>query len=384
MFNFSKTALKEQSFMKSLALGLIFLICFSAISFAEEVDITEDNAVEKSSGVLVDISEYTESKLYHVEKIIPTEFGTVLYFWPVGAPHGGISPNLTLIKEDGSKINLSEPVSRADLFHHPQHENIVLSEDGKTLTFSVSFDERSEVSVADGEIIVLHDAGTYYYKADLEAGVCIETGFEPLNIISEYDVSAWAKTEVEKAIELGFVPLSMREKCKQNITREEFCELIYNLIFNFSRTELPQVSSSAPLGDTHNDKIISLWWWEIIKGKGTFTQEPVISPEGVVKTYPTLTVIAPNDLLTREEAAVIIIRMVNKFFSMPATEMWFEYRDADEISDWASGSIQTISNLGFMKGVGENIFAPKDTYTTEQAVATLVRVYERAEVVAMQ
>ena len=63
---------------------------------------------------------------------------------------------------------------------------------------------------------------------------------------------------------------------------------------------------------------------------------------------------------------------------MAATEMWFEYDDINEVSEWASDSIQTISNLGFMNGVGNNRFAPKDTYTTEQAIVTLVRVLESA------
>ena len=59
--------------------------------------------------------------------------------------------------------------------------------------------------------------------------------------------------------------------------------------------------------------------------------------------------------------------------------MWFEYDDINEVSEWASDSIQTISNLGFMNGVGNNKFAPKETYTTEQAIATLVRVFRGAE-----
>ena len=92
----------------------------------------------------------------------------------------------------------------------------------------------------------------------------------------------------------------------------------------------------------------------------------------------TATEFAPNDYLTREEAATIIIRMVNKVLPMPATEMWFEYDDINEVSEWASDSIQTISNLGFMNGVGNNKFAPKDTYTTEQAIVTLVRVLNNA------
>ncbi len=191
-------------------------------------------------------------------------------------------------------------------------------------------------------------------------------------------VSTWVKNDVEKAIELGIAPPDLKEKCKENITREEFFELVYNLISEYSNEELPLTSQSSPLVDTHNEKIIKLWWCGIVKGKGTFTQEPVISPEGVVKRYPTLTIIKPNDYLTREEAATIVIRMIDRFFPMPSTEMWFEYSDIKEVSEWASGSIQKISNLGFMKGVGNNNFAPKSTYTTEQAIVTVMRVCESA------
>ena len=72
--------------------------------------------------------------------------------------------------------------------------------------------------------------------------------------------------------------------------------------------------------------------------------------------------------------------MINKIMPMPATELWFEYDDIGEISKWASDAVQIISNLGFMNGVGNNRFAPKDTYTTEQAIATLARVHEAQSV----
>ncbi|MBQ4556470.1 MAG: S-layer homology domain-containing protein, partial [Clostridia bacterium] len=144
---------------------------------------------------------------------------------------------------------------------------------------------------------------------------------------------------------------------KENITREEFCELIYNLIVLASDEITAPITDSFT--DTKNDKILMLNGLGIINGKSS-------------------TEFAPNDYLTREEAATIIVRMVNKVFPMAATEMWFEYDDINEISEWASDSIQTISNLGFMNGVGNNKFAPKDTYTTEQAIVTLVRVLESA------
>lgn len=188
--------------------------------------------------------------------------------------------------------------------------------------------------------------------------------------------SDWAKSDIEKAIALNIINVGGNYNFSAPITREAFCELVYDLIYNYSKIDLPLVpDGSRPIGDTLNEKIRSLYFWGIINGKGTFTQEPVYAPDGVVKRYFPTVIIAPNDFLTREEAATIIIRMVNKFFPMAATEMWFEYDDIIEISEWASDSVQTISNLGFMKGVGNNNFAPQDNYTTEQAIVTLVRVY---------
>ncbi|MDD6308807.1 MAG: hypothetical protein PUB07_05610 [Clostridia bacterium] len=73
-----------------------------------------------------------------------------------------------MIKDDGSEVNLSESVSRLDFYHSSELEKIVLAEDGNNLLFSVSFKERSEGDITDGEKIVFHDAGTYFYKACLD------------------------------------------------------------------------------------------------------------------------------------------------------------------------------------------------------------------------
>ncbi len=62
---------------------------------------------------------------------------------------------------------------------------------------------------------------------------------------------------------------------------------------------------------------------------------------------------------------------------MPVTEMYFEYDDISKVSKWASNSVQVISNLGVMEGVGDNKFVPKDTYTAEQAIATIMRLYNK-------
>ena len=176
------------------------------------------------------------------------------------------------------------------------------------------------------------------------------------NLISN-DCSEWSADYIVQAKDLGFLEGVTDISYKEPITREKFCEIIYNLVVLIS----PDIEHFIPdsFTDTKNEKVLKLNSLGIINGK-------------------TSTEFAPNDYLTREEAATIIVRMVNKIVPMAATEMWFEYDDIGEISEWASDSIQTISNLGFMKGIGNNNFAPKATYTTEQAIVTLVRVLDSA------
>lgn len=52
------------------------------------------------------------------------------------------------------------------------------------------------------------------------------------------------------------------------------------------------------------------------------------------------------------------------------------YADKGEIADWAMTDVQLMTHLGIMNGVGENQFAPKSSYSVEQCLVTLVRLYE--------
>ena len=174
------------------------------------------------------------------------------------------------------------------------------------------------------------------------------------NLISN-DCSEWSADYIVQAKDIGLLENVSGLVYKENITREKFCELIYDFIMITQRgITTPEYKNQFT--DTDNEKIVVLNAAEIIYGKSS-------------------TEFAPNDLLTREEAATIIVRMINKVMPMPVNEMYFDYDDINDISDWASSSIQVMSNLGFMNGVGENKFAPKDNYTTEQSITTLIRMY---------
>ena len=172
-------------------------------------------------------------------------------------------------------------------------------------------------------------------------------------------ISDWAEESVRRAHSLNIAEEGRDYDYTAAITREEFCELVFNTIIavqgSVTTEEKPNVFT-----DTDNSKVIALNRLGIISGK-------------------TDTEFFPNDALTREEAASIIVRMINAVMPMAVHEVYFMYDDMDQVSDWAADSVQIISNMGFMTGVGGNKFAPKDKYTVEQSMSSLVRIYDSAK-----
>ena len=221
--------------------------------------------------------------------------------------------------------------------------------------------------------IIFFDKANKKYTYNFSSGITPESGHSGLSYRSENveelkaivekaynlisnDCSEWSADYIVQAKDIGLLENVSGLVYKENITREKFCELIYDFIMITQRgITTPEYKNQFT--DTDNEKIVVLNAAEIIYGKSS-------------------TEFAPNDLLTREEAATIIVRMINKVMPMPVNEMYFDYDDINDISDWASSSIQVMSNLGFMNGVGENKFAPKDNYTAEQSITTLIRMYD--------
>ena len=166
--------------------------------------------------------------------------------------------------------------------------------------------------------------------------------------------SKWAADSIEIARKINII--SGNYNFPGAITREEFCEMIYSYLENVAKISL-NADNKIPFDDTDNEHIGALYSLEIISGTSK-------------------TMFAPDYALTREEAAAIICRMINKIYpNYTATEQYFDFADSAQVSAYAMDNIQTLCNMGIMNGVGDNRFAPQDLYTTEQAITTLVRVY---------
>ena len=89
----------------------------------------------------------------------------------------------------------------------------------------------------------------------------------------------------------------------------------------------------------------------------------------------------PDALVTRQEAAVMLARayrVLDKELPEEAEELPFT--DADEIADWAKDSVALLYTWNVLLGRDDGSFDPQGSFTAEQCLITLLRLYENAPV----
>lgn len=179
-----------------------------------------------------------------------------------------------------------------------------------------------------------------------------------VGVLADTKKSSWANQYVSEAESLGILPSSLEdEDLTKDITREVFCELAYSTIKEVSvenSIKITYANRDAHFYDTDNKSIISLFRMGIISGK-------------------TSTKFAPNDYITREEAASILDRAV-KYLRLTEFSNTKRFSDKRQISGWAYDSVDTICGMNIMSGMGDGTFNPKGNYTCEQAIATMIRL----------
>ncbi|WP_068503609.1 S-layer homology domain-containing protein [Paenibacillus kribbensis] len=79
----------------------------------------------------------------------------------------------------------------------------------------------------------------------------------------------------------------------------------------------------------------------------------------------------PNHSVTRQEAALMIARLIHS--SGGSGEATSSFTDADEIADWALEAVNTVNRYGFMKGENK-YFHPTSSLTREETAAILERL----------
>ncbi len=171
--------------------------------------------------------------------------------------------------------------------------------------------------------------------------------------------SVWAEKEVSEALTERLLPPSVMKDYQAQITREQFCELVTMGYERISGNVMSE-EFETKFDDTNNPYILFAADLGIVKGVGNGR----FSPEAAI---------------TREQIALMIVRMIDKAVSDAEVDKFNENDFADKalISPWASDAVNFAYDNGIMQGTGNNSISPKSNTTCEQAIALVYRTFKK-------
>ena len=228
--------------------------------------------------------------------------------------------------------------------------------------------QKSAVWLPAGQYTVTVSAPEYvfadvdYYTGEMYANsfsyeFSLELTGAPSGTLTEQP-SDWAKADVSAAINAGLVPQNLQSKYTQVTTRAEFCALavaLYEINMGY------EITGRYSFIDTSDVNVEKMAYIGVVEGIGN-------------------SMFAPNDPLTREQAATMLTRLAY-FMGTPlgyGELMPVEptFSDNSAISIWAIRSVGLVQDAGIMNGIGNNLFDPQGLYTREQSIVTVLRLYE--------
>ncbi len=172
------------------------------------------------------------------------------------------------------------------------------------------------------------------------------------------NASSWAQADLDKAQEYGLITDRMKNNMSGPITREEFAELATRL-YEVYTGQKAEPAPASTFTDTTNPEILKAFKLGIVAGVGNNK-------------------FAPQVLINREQMAAMLNRAVKVI--APTVDLSIAgaptFADEKEIESYFVENVKFMAKNGFIGGVGNNKFAPKNTSTREQAVLIALRVYE--------
>jgi hypothetical protein len=169
-----------------------------------------------------------------------------------------------------------------------------------------------------------------------------------------YDTpSSWALEQVSTAIALELVPKHLQNNFTQAITRTEFTALAVAL---YEVATGGEIAGRMEFNDTNDINVQKMGYLGVVTGVGNGN-------------------FAPQDTITREQAAVMLSRLAN-VIGQPLYAESPAFADSNNISDWAFNDVGAMQATGIMTGVGNNRFDPQGQYTREQSIITVLRLFD--------
>ena len=175
-----------------------------------------------------------------------------------------------------------------------------------------------------------------------------------------YDVSAWAQKDVAEAWKIGL---------HKSNTYTDYRKPVPRGLFGADASRLVALAFGGDYDAYINYKAIQCQIKDQPCGKTVAEELGLLKGrEDGNMDYDTA--------ITRQEAAVVLARAYRSYCDEIHDDAEpLSYADNGKIADWAKTDVQLMTHLGIMNGVGENKFDPQGSYTLEQCLVTLVRLY---------
>ncbi len=167
----------------------------------------------------------------------------------------------------------------------------------------------------------------------------------------------WAKSDIEAMYSKGIVAGVTENIFEPDrpVTRAEFAALVaraLNLTAAADGQEWKDVSSEA-------------WYAPVVNAAAN---------AGIIAGYDGW--YRPDDLITREEMAVIIAKAYAFKGGVPKSGAIEMFADRDEISEWAYGYVDTAAAIGILKGMTPTTFVAAANTTRAEATSVLKRLLD--------
>lgn len=172
----------------------------------------------------------------------------------------------------------------------------------------------------------------------------------------------WALPEIERAKKSWLPETRLYSFYQNNITREEFCELVMQLYGALAKVEVP-LPEVNPFTDISLQYVLKAHSIGIVSGRGN----GIFDPFG---------------LITRQEMAAMYARLLEKLNISPVVTMeYILFTDEANISEYAKAPLQLMYKLNIIMGEGNGVMAPLKNASRETAVVISNRIFEKYAVI---
>ncbi|MCL1975832.1 MAG: polysaccharide deacetylase family protein [Firmicutes bacterium] len=165
--------------------------------------------------------------------------------------------------------------------------------------------------------------------------------------------SLWAIPFIARSAELGLIPDQFYWRFTQPISRAEFCAIA---VLACERVIGAEITEYVYFYDSTDLNVCKMAGIGVVQG----VEENIFEPDRCI---------------SREEAAVLLARLMESL-NYPLLNSELSFADSDDIAPWARVEVGQVQAQNIMSGMGEDLFAPKNNFTIEQTIKTMLMVYD--------